>query len=139
MHFHVSVRQWWRVLCSQREFAALERATIAELARDNAIPEAEFRRLGLRGDADPALLRRLLEREGIDPEKLARSAGSIMRDMAVVCSGCPMTRRCRHVLDHQGFTLSHESFCPNAETIAALRKHASADDVMAAKPSALKP
>ncbi|CAM5194177.1 hypothetical protein ARD30_01565 [Bosea thiooxidans] len=122
MHFAESVRQWWRVRSSRREFEALDRATIAELARDNAIAEADFHSLAFRGDTNPALLGRRLRREGIAPEQLAHEEAAVMRDMAVICSGCLMTRRCRRDLDHQGGALPDDGYCPNAETIDALSR-----------------
>ncbi|WP_457929362.1 DUF6455 family protein [Bosea thiooxidans] len=92
------------------------------MARDNAIPEAVFWRLGLCGDIEPPLLHRRLAREGIDPEQLAHKQASIMRDMVGVCAECSMTRRCRRDLDRQGIRSVHHQYCPNAETIEALRQ-----------------
>lgn len=123
MHFAESVRHWWRSRSSLRELGELDQATIAELARDNAIPASDFQRLASHGSMNAALLHRLLRREGIAPERLAHNEAGIMRDMAVICSGCAMTRRCRRDLDHQELVSPHERYCPNAETIKALRHH----------------
>ena len=87
-----AVRQWWRVQSYLRKLEALGPAAMAELARDNAIPEADLRQLVSRRDSDSALLPRLLERLGIDPEQPARRQASVMRDMTIVCAGCAMTR-----------------------------------------------
>jgi hypothetical protein len=42
--------------------------------------------------------------------------------MTVVCAGCLMTRRCRRDLDRGDDAWSHRQYCPNAETIDALRR-----------------
>ena len=117
-----TVRQWWRVQSYLRKLEALGPAAMAELARDNAVPEADLRRLASRSGADSALLPRLLERLGIDAGQLARQQAGVMRDMATVCAGCAMTRRCRSDLSQQGAPLRHGRYCPNTETIRALRQ-----------------
>jgi hypothetical protein len=35
-----------------------------------------------------------------------------MRDMAIVCAGCAMTRRCRSDLDQQGIRSVHRALMP---------------------------
>lgn len=118
MQIAETVRRWWR----ERAFEALDRTTIAELARDNAVPEPDFRRLASCRRTESALLRRLLLRAGIDPEGLTRSQAGVMRDMTVVCAGCLMTHRCRRDLDRHECPLPHGRYCPNAATIEALHQ-----------------
>lgn len=117
-----AVRQWWREQSLLRAFEALDRTTVAELARDNFVPEADFRRLASRSRTESALLRRLLQRVGIDPDALARNQAGVMRDMTVVCAGCLMVQRCRRDLDRHEGPLPHGRYCPNAETIEALHQ-----------------
>lgn len=117
-----AVRQWWREQSLLRVFEALDRTTVAELARDNFVPEADFRRLASRSRTESALLRRLLQRVGIDPDVLARNQSGVMRDMTVVCAGCLMVQRCRRDLDRHEGPLPHGRYCPNAETIEALHQ-----------------
>ncbi len=118
------VRQWWRDQSSLRAFAALDRATVAELARDNAVSEADFRRLAFSSRRESGSLRRLLQRTGIDPDVLARNQTGVMRDMTIVCAGCLMAHRCRRDLDRHDGPLPHGRYCPNADTIEALHKGA---------------
>jgi hypothetical protein len=122
MHIAEAVRQWWRDQSLLRAFEDLDQTTVAELARDNALPEADLRRLASRIDTDSALVRRLLQRVGVDPDGLARNQAGVMRDMAVVCAGCAMTRRCRRDLDRHEGPLPHGRYCPNGETIEALHQ-----------------
>lgn len=117
-----AVRQWWREQSLLRAFEALDRTTVAELARDNFVPEADFRRLASRSRTESALLRRLLQRVGIDPDVLARNQAGVMRDMTIVCARCLMAHRCRRDLDRHEGPLPHGRYCPNAETIEALQQ-----------------
>lgn len=117
-----AVRQWWRGQSFRRAFASLDRTTVAELARDNAVPEADFRRLASRSRTEARSLRRLLQRAGIDPDVLARNQAGVMRDMTIVCAGCLMAHRCRRDLDRHEGPLPHGRYCPNAETIEALHR-----------------
>lgn len=112
------LRQWWRA----RAFEALDRTTVAELARDNAVPEPDFRRLASCIRTESGSLRRLLQRVGIDPDALARQQAGVMRDMTIVCAGCLMAQRCRRDLDPHEGPLPHGRYCPNAETIEALHR-----------------
>jgi hypothetical protein len=113
-----AVRHWWRV----RAFEALDRTTVAELARDNFVAEADLRRLASRSRTQSALLRRLLQRVGIDPDGLARNQAGVMRDMTVACAGCLMVHRCRRDLDRHEGPLPHGRYCLNADTIEALHQ-----------------
>lgn len=74
-----TVRQWSLVQSYLRKLEALGPAAMAELARDNAIPEADLRQLAARSETDSALLPRLLKRLGIDPEQLAHRQASVLR------------------------------------------------------------
>jgi len=121
MRFAEPVRQWLRAHFSAREIDALDPAILGQLARDNALAEADFHDLATRQDTNAALLRRQLARAGIDREKLVQTAASVMRDMEIVCSGCSATRRCRRALDRQDAGLHSAQYCPNAHTIDTLR------------------
>lgn len=122
MHFAEALRQWWRDQSSLRAFRAVDPRIVAELARDNAVPEADLRRLAFRSRTESRLLRRLLQRVGIDPDALARRQAGVMRDMTTVCAGCLMVHRCRRDLDRHEGPLPHGRYCPNAETIEALHR-----------------
>lgn len=121
MRFAEPVRHWLRAQFSAREIDALDPATLRQLARDNGVPELNFYDLAARREAHAALLSRQLRRAGLDPEELARTHASVMRDMEIVCSGCAMTRRCRRGLDEPNAGLDGAGLCPNAHTIDALQ------------------
>lgn len=121
MRFAEPVRHWLRAQISSREIDALDPATLRQLARDNGVTEVDFHDLAMRQDGNAELLRRQLAQAGIDPDQLARTHASVMRDMEIVCSSCLATRRCRRALDHQDAAQHTAQYCPNAHTIDALR------------------
>jgi hypothetical protein len=121
MQIIAAFRQWWRVQSCRSRLGALDRAAMVQLARDNAIPEADLRQLIIRSNADSVLLPRLLDRLGVAPEQLARRQAAVLRDIAIVCAGCAMTAECRRDLSQQDVPLRHGRYCPNTETIKALR------------------
>lgn len=67
-----AVRQGWRVNSFPSRLAALGLVEIAELARENAVIEAEFHKLSFCGDT-PSLLRGQLQRLGFDFEQMPQS------------------------------------------------------------------
>lgn len=131
-----TIRQWWRIQLFLRKLEALGQVTTAELARDIAIPEADFRRLASRSDTDSALLRRLLQRLGVDPEHLTRRHAAVMRDMAVVCSRCTMTRRLWRPISAAMLDSSEK---PPRISVSSLRPVVSAPEVGAISPNQVQP
>ncbi|MBN9451518.1 MAG: hypothetical protein J0I42_06155 [Bosea sp.] len=121
-----AVRRWWRVQSFLTTLEALGPAATAALARDNGVAEADLHRLASCSDTGSSLLRRLLQRLDIDFEQLARSQAGVVRDMAVICAGCAMTRRCRSDLAQQDAPLRHGRYCSNIGTIRALRQGSAA-------------
>lgn len=121
MRFAEPARHWLRAQFLSREIDALDPETISQLARDNALAESDFRELATSPDTNAELLRQQLAQAGIDPDKLAHTQASVMRDMAVICSGCSVARRCRRTLNRQDAVLHYSQYCPNAHTIDALR------------------
>lgn len=120
MRFAESVRHWLNAQFPWREIKALDQETLAQLARDNAMAVPDFCALAKSKSGNSELLRRQLVQAGLDPEELADSKSSVMRDMQIVCSGCSMTRRCRRALGRQSEVANYSAYCPNAPTIDAL-------------------
>ena len=121
MRFAEPVRHWLRAQFSSREIDTLDTATLAQLARDNGVAEVDFHGLATRQDTNVELLIRQLAQAGIDPEQLAHTNASVMRDMEIICSGCSVARRCRRALKGQDAAPHYAQYCPNAHTIDALR------------------
>ncbi|MGY6249893.1 hypothetical protein ACXIUS_20495 [Bosea thiooxidans] len=120
MRFTESVRHWLNAQFPWREIKELDQETLAQLARDNAMAVSDFCTLAKSKSGNSELLRRQLAQAGLDPEKVADTKSSVMRDMQIVCSDCSMTRRCRRSLSRQSAAPTYSAYCPNALTIDAL-------------------
>lgn len=120
MHLSEFAHRWWQRHSSLRELDALGGDTLRELAEDVAVQEADLYNLVARKNASEGLLSRLLGTFGLDADELSRNLPAVMHDMAVVCSGCSMTRRCRRELNGEQAKLNYSRYCSNAGTILTL-------------------
>ena len=122
MHLSELAQRWRQRHSSLRELDGLGSDGLRELAGDVALQQADLYNLVSRSPADGALLPRLLASIGLDGDRVSRQQPAVMRDMARICAGCDSARRCRRELDREEAELSYQAYCPNAETIEALRR-----------------
>ncbi len=122
MRFAQSVRHWLNAQFPWMEMKALDQETIAQLARDNAMAVSDFCSMANSKSGNSELLPRQLTRAGLNPERVAETKSSVMRDMQIVCSGCSMTRRCRRALSRENAAPDYSAYCSNAPTIDELRR-----------------
>ncbi|MFI5011537.1 MAG: DUF6455 family protein [Hyphomicrobiales bacterium] len=120
MDFSSIVRRWRQRRSNLRELDALGPNGLGVVARDIAVPDDVLYRLVDCGAVEEDLLPRLLQAVALDRKDLLRKRRAVMRDMAVICSGCTMVKRCRRELDQRSAWLRYGQYCPNAETIDAL-------------------
>jgi hypothetical protein len=57
---------------------------------------------------------------GLDPDRVRRAFGPLMRDLELTCAQCRYPGRCRRALVHGTAADSMAAFCANAATIDAL-------------------
>src|SRR3954467_8741373 len=62
-------------------------------------------------------LPRLMRMLSLDPEKVAREHGSVLRDLQRACSACSAARRCRRDLESEAEPQRILRYCANAETL----------------------
>ncbi|WP_332692505.1 DUF6455 family protein [Bosea sp. (in: a-proteobacteria)] len=122
MHLSELAQRWWQRRSGLRELDGLGHDALRELARDVAMNEVDLYNLVSRNASDAGLLPRLLANTGLDADRLSLQQPVVMRDMAIVCAGCAMTQRCRRELDRDEADLNYRQYCPNADTIGALRQ-----------------
>lgn len=120
MHFAESVRHWLHAKFPCWEINALDRETLSELARDNAMAVSDFCALAKSKGSNAQLLHGQLARAGLDLETVTDM--SVIRDMQIVCAGCSMTSRCRRSLNQLDAAPNYAAYCPNALTIDALSR-----------------
>jgi hypothetical protein len=93
------VRRWCRRSSSLRELNALGSGDLRAMAQDIGLHDGVLYGLMSRRGVDEGLLQRQLRTIGLDPDRLSSTKRAVMRDMAIVCAGCPVARRCRRELD----------------------------------------
>lgn len=84
MRLSESVRHWLKAQFPWKEMKALDKETIAQLARDNAMSVSDFSALANSKSGNSELLPRQLTRAGLNPETVADAKSSVMRDMQIV-------------------------------------------------------
>jgi uncharacterized protein YjiS (DUF1127 family) len=117
-----AIRRWWQRQQELHELNALGAEERHAIARDVGVSDTDLCGLVRGKDSHEGLLPGLLEAAGLAPEEVSRSQPAIMRDMAVICSGCTQARHCRRALGDFSAWLSYHDYCPNAETIDGLRQ-----------------
>jgi hypothetical protein len=110
-------RRW----AQRREFDDLGPDGVDGLARDLRVSAEELNRVAAMGSTAGAGLRPLMRELSLDPVLVARTHWMVMRDLEAVCSGCKSTRRCRRECESGAAVQTYDSFCPNAQTLTALR------------------
>jgi hypothetical protein len=68
------------------------------------------------------LLHRLMPAIGIDRDVLATRDPETLRDLERVCASCHDWRRCRRDLARGSAAERHQAYCPNAESLQAIKR-----------------
>ena len=112
-------RAWFK-RGSESDFGCCAEAEIERMARDVRLSVSELRALARKGPKAADLLQRRLAALGLDPTEVARLEPAAFRDLQRVCAMCKSHRRCARDFAHDAPLPAWESYCPNAETLAAL-------------------
>jgi hypothetical protein len=112
--------RWWSDWNAARAYHALGSDLKESLARDAGIPLDMLSRIASRGKSAGQELPRLLRALDLQPGDVRQRHPDVVRDMQAVCSTCAVVRRCRRDLARQVSRATFQTYCPNAQTIAAL-------------------
>lgn len=112
----------WERRAAARELDDLGPLGREELARDIGVPQELLTRAATARTGPPSELPRLMQALSLDPSAVERRYASVMRDMRVICACCADERRCREDLDRERTPSAIKGYCPNAETLDALRR-----------------
>jgi hypothetical protein len=104
-----------------RELDRASEGETARIAHDLGLSTAELVNIAARGRDSTDLLRRRLEAEHLDPGRISRAQPEVMRDMSRLCSLCRSDGRCARDLARDPDDPAWRRYCPNAETLDALR------------------
>jgi len=110
----------WFKRSSESDFECCGEAEIERIARDVRMSVSELRALARKGPKAADLLQRRMAALDLDPAEVARLEPAAFRDLQRVCGMCKSHRRCARDFAHDAPLPAWESYCPNAETLAAL-------------------
>jgi len=119
------VSRWWRNWRASRasvnELEACGADEVAHLARDVGIGASELRTIAAKWPDNVSLLSRRIAEIGLDTGEVRRTEPQVMRDLQRVCTRCAEHRRCASDLDRDGKDREWRDYCPNVQTLDALR------------------
>lgn len=111
------------------DLATLTREDLRHIAANLALAELAVLSLSVGARDNTALMERMMQVRGLDPEEMRQTFSMVLRDAERVCSGCRNTGRCRRELD-AGTAAAHcHEYCPNAATFDDLVECAGASAV----------
>jgi hypothetical protein len=121
---------WWKNYREKRaainELAGCDPSEVARIAEDLGVSSSELRFLAAsdKGAAD-LLKRRLLELR-IDPSNIDPA---VMRDLQLHCARCKSKQLCAHELEDKPPMQIWPIYCPNEQTIEAIKTQSWASNV----------
>ncbi|NBJ13096.1 hypothetical protein [Microvirga arsenatis] len=119
MSLMTTLRRWWSSRQARKELACLSIHEHATLARDLGLSSDQLDRMAAHGARGGADLHRFLDAMGLAPEWLELTRPTVLREMSIVCSACPVARLCRRDLE-RGWAPAVRRYCPNIMTIDAI-------------------
>lgn len=103
------------------ELATCDSHELRRVASDLGLTVGELRTLASHGPGAADLLPKMLKAINIDVEAATRAEPLVMRDLQRVCSGCDHKQECADHIAAGDAAQTYGAFCPNAETLAALK------------------
>jgi hypothetical protein len=116
--FVEAVKGFWQKRAAVNELAACDGWEVTRIGQDLGISGADLRLLATRDKRAADLLNRRLETLRLDPTSVDPA---VRRDLQRCCSNCDTKQLCAHELEDKPKIASWPKYCPNEQTIAALR------------------
>lgn len=121
---------WWKSLAARSQgsdgLQGLSHDDVELIARDVGLSSRDLYDLAAKGghaaDQAPELMRAL----GLDPATADAAQHATYADILLTCSRCGAKHRCSHDLKTGTAEQHFAEYCPNADTLAALRAIAAA-------------
>lgn len=118
------VRNWFAAGSRLAELNRIDESELSRIASDAGVSAGELGELVVEGADAASLLPRRLHAQNMDTGAILRDAPASLRDMQRVCSHCGHHERCEYDLDHNAQDTRWETYCPNAQTMRALKADA---------------
>jgi hypothetical protein len=103
------------------ELAACGADEVAHLARDVGVGSSELRTIAAKWPDNVGLLSRRIAELGLNTGEITHTEPQVMRDLQRVCTQCADHRRCTSDLNRDGEGREWREYCPNVQTLDALR------------------
>ena len=115
------VRNWFAAGRRRAELNRIDASELNRIAGETGVSVSELGDLVEEGADAAALLPRRLHVERMDMNEIAHASPATLRDMQRVCSHCGHHDRCERDLDGNPDDPAWQSYCPNAQTMRALK------------------
>ena len=103
-----------------QELANLSRTDLDCMAADLGVTQADLMDVLPRAADNTVQMDRMMQARGLDPDRVRRQLGALVRDMELACTRCHATGRCSRDL-RAGIADQHcHAYCANADAIDAL-------------------
>lgn len=112
--------RWRSAAAAWRELAALG-PEMDVVAKDLGLTSRELRALAAKGVGAAKELTCVLEALGIDQDVVVRHDPVVLRDLQRVCTLCEHKKKCNDDLDAGTIAQNYSGYCPNANTLQALK------------------
>lgn len=113
---------WRQRLAVRAEIAAVDPDDLREILHDLNIEASALPTLVDPSGHSRVLLPAMLHRVGLDGPAIEARHPAVANDLRRVCAGCTVKGPCRRALEAGDSALRCMSFCPNAQTLDALRR-----------------
>lgn len=114
-------KRWREHAMTMAGLRACGDAELSHIAHDIGVGAGELKVLAGKWPDAADLVARRAAALGLDADAIARAEPEVMRDLERVCSLCGNKRACDHDLGHAPQSSRWQDYCPNAQTLAAIR------------------
>jgi hypothetical protein len=115
------VRNWVAADFRRSELNRIDASELNRIAGDAGVSVGELDELVAEGADAASLLPRRLHAESMHLNEIVQSEPATLRDMQRVCSHCDHHTRCEHDLDRNPADTAWQTYCPNVQTMRALK------------------
>ncbi len=116
-----ALRDWTRTRRLNLRLDECDNYEVARMAHEVGLTPTELSRMSKFGSDAAKLLLDRMNAMHLNPESLAKSDPSTMRDLQRLCSGCVSKKRCKRDLIGDRYNPAWRQYCPNAGTLDALQ------------------
>ncbi|MGC2856076.1 hypothetical protein ACM64Y_11430 [Novispirillum sp. DQ9] len=120
--FAARVSAWHQRLALRAEIDAVDVDDLREILHDLNIDASALPTLVDPSGRSRVLLPAMLHRVGLDGPAIEARHPAVANDLRRVCAGCTVKGPCRRALEAGDSALRCLAFCPNAQTLDALRR-----------------